>query len=473
METGKILKWNDELEVINPDRLMALKRKIDGRLIIKDDDDYDNSRMVWNGMIDRSPAIIVKCKNEHDIQETLKFATENEVVVTVKGGGHHVAGGAVCDHGLMIDLSDMNAVTLDEENKQVSVQGGATWGEVDQVTQAKGLATPGGLVSDTGVAGLTLGGGLGWLRRKYGLACDNLVSAEIITANGDRITADNDQNADLFWAIKGGGPGFGIVSTFNFRLYQVGPEVMSCIVFYPARLTGEILRYYRSNAAALPPEASITLIYGSIPENEPFPEKHFGEDFILIAGMYAGAAEEGEKVFAPYRKFGEPIADFSGLMPYTELQQFFDEDYPKFDLNYYWKSLFFDEVTDEVIEKFIELGKSRPSPLSTVDIWLLGGAIDKVKPLETAYAHRGAQHLLGIESNWEKKQSDSLNIEWTRKAIENFLPLSGGSSYVNFEDIEEKSQKMAGGKNFEKLQAIKKKYDPKALFSHYSRATAS
>ncbi len=441
----------------------ALRNRISGNVLVNGDPGYDEARRVWNGMIDRKPGIIVQCKNVTDIQKAVKFANEYGILITVKGGGHHVAGSAVRDKAVMIDLIEMQDIDLDVKNKRAMVQAGATWGMVDAVTQKEGLAVPGGLVSTTGIAGLTLGGGIGWMRRKYGLACDNLLSAEIITADGDLVTASASSHPDLFWAIKGGGGGFGVVSNFEFRLHEIGPQVMACLVFYPASAAKKVLKFYRSKAIGLPEEVSLLLIYGSVPETDPFPKNQYNEDFILVAAMYSGAVKEGEQILQPFREIDNPIIDLSGPISYIELQSFFDEDYPKGKMNYYWKSLYFDELSDKAINKFIELGKNRRSPLSTVDIWLMGGAIDSIEPEDTAYPHRKANHLLGIESNWTKDLSDAQNISWTKKAINEFLPLSGGRSYFNFEDTEEKII-WTGGVHQDKLQSIKKNCDKSGIF---------
>lgn len=464
MEEPELLRKDGKKISIPPEAIEDLHNRLTGKVLLKGDAGYNKARSVWNGMIDRKPGIIARCMTESDIQHTLRFAEKFEIPVTVKGGGHHVAGSAVRDAGLMIDLAGMNAIDLDVKAKRVKVQGGATWGEVDAITQEHGLAVPGGLVSTTGIGGLTLGGGMGWVRRKYGLACDNLIEAEVILSNGKKVLASETSNPDLFWALRGGGGGFGVVSTFEFRLREIGPEVMCCLVFYPATAAEKVLGFYRDKAADMPLELSLLLIYGSVPGQDPFPQERYGEDFILVAAMYPGAVEEGKSILQGLRELANPIIDLSAPMPYIALQSFFDEDYPKGELHYYWKSLYFDELSNEAINKFIALGKSRPSPLSTVDIWLLGGAIDKVKPEDTAYPHRGSKHLLGIESNWKKDQSNPENINWTKKAIEEFLPLSGGRSYLNFEDTNEKNSIPAGA-HLEKLINIRKRYDEAGLFT--------
>ncbi len=282
----------------------------------------------------------------------------------------------------------------------------------------------------------------------------------MMTAQGKLLKASEQSNPDLFWALRGGGGNIGIVSSFEYRLREAGPKVMFCLVFYPAEAAKKILRFYRESS--LPPEVSALILYGTVPGEEPFPQKWQGEEAVIFAAMYAGSTEKGEEILYPFRELATPIVDFSDVMNYTEVQMFFDEDYPKNGLNYYWKSLFFDELTDEAIDKYIELGKSRPSPLTTVDIWGMGGAVDKVGHTATAYPHRNAKYLLATESNWEKSGSDEENVRWTKNAIEEFLPLSGGKSYLNFEETEQMQN--PHGDHQKRLKEIQQKYDPEGLF---------
>lgn len=464
MESIKYLTPEEVIESLRDEEIREFKSAHKGVVLLPPDKEYEDTRKVWNGMIDRKPSMIAKCSDTEDIQIALKFADKHKMRVSVRGGGHHVAGSAVRDNGMMIDLSEMKNIHVDLQNKTVSTEPGVTWGELDTQTQKYGYSVPGGAVSTTGVAGLTLGGGLGWLRRKYGLSCDNLLSAEMVTAKGEVLKVDQNSHPDLFWAIKGGGGGFGIVSSFRFKLHAVGPEVMVCLVFYPASETNKILKFYRDRAPSLADEVSSFLIYGTTPPAEPFPEKDHGKEYILFAGMHAGTTEEGEKVFQPFREISQPMLDLSEPMNYVDLQTFFDEDYPKHELNYYWKSLLFDDLSDEVIGKFIELGKTRPSALSTVDIWHLGGAIDTIKHEDSAYPHRNSNYLLGVEANWEKNEPNEQNIAWARQAVEKFRFLSSGHSYLNFEDEGVEDIKTAQGRHHQKLKDIKKKYDPGKLF---------
>jgi hypothetical protein len=465
MDNLKILSNKKTVKPLSEKEVSEFRNQLRGSLLLPGESGYEEARRVWNGMIDRRPAFIVQCLNSEDIQASLAFVRNHGIQITVKGGGHHVAGSAVCDGGLMLDFSKLNEISVDVDSKKIEVGAGATWAELDIKAQKKGLAVPGGVVSTTGVAGLTLGGGIGWLRRKYGLTCDNLLSAEVLTANGEKIIASKQQHTDLFWALQGGGSGFGIVSSFKFQAHQVGPDVFFSPVFYPATEAENILKAYREISCSMPNEVSTFLIYGTVAEQEPFPEKWHGEDFLLIASMYSGKGEEGKKVLQPYRELGTPIADLSGSMPYTSVQTFFDEDYPKQELHYYWKSVMINELSDPAIDKFIELGRNRPSPLTTVDIWQLGGKIDQVPHSGTAYPHRKAKHLIAVESNWEKNQPDKKNIQWTRNAIKELLNFTEGSSYLNFEDAEVKDVQWARGSHDKQLEEIKNKYDPERILS--------
>ncbi len=458
-----LTRENNSVE-LPENNLRKFKQNFSGKLLFAGDKGYNEARTVWNGIINRHPAIIAQCRSRNDIQAAVNFARENNLLLSVKGGGHHVAGGAVCNQGLMIDLSEMKKVTPDFENKSLKAEAGATWGDVDTATQKRGMAVPGGLVSTTGIAGLTLGGGLGWLRRKHGLSSDNLQSVKIVTADGNLLTVNNHSHSDLFWAVRGGGSGFGIVASFEYKMHKIGPDVMICMVFYPIEEAENVLKFYVKHSEKIPHETSVLMILGTIPQGHHYPEEWHGKNFILVAAMYAGDLKEGEKILKPFRELGKPITDMSGPMKYTEMQTFFDDDYPKKELNYYWKSLFFDDLSDDAIAKIIELGKSRPSSLSTVDIWQMGGAIDEFSKIKTAFPHRGAKHLLGVESNWRGEVTNEVNIQWTKNAISNFMPLLGGNSYINFEENDKANLKNALGKHYEKLQSIKNKYDPEGVF---------
>ena len=452
---------------IDDEQIEQFEASLHGALIRPDDPDYDDARAVWNGMIDKRPALIARCAGVADVISAVAFARENDLLVAVRGGGHNVAGTAVCDDGLVIDLSEMTGVWVDPETRTAWVQAGATWADVDHETQAFGLATPGGVVSDTGVAGLTLGGGIGHLRCKYGLSCDNLRSIDVVTADGQYLTANADENEELFWGLRGGGGNFGVVTGFEFELHPVGTEVATCLVFYPGDRLSEILRAYREFATSAPDEISTLVFAGELPDEELFSAETVHEQKFAIMGCYAGPAAEGEQALAPLREFADPLADVSGVMPYAEFQQLLDEEYPD-GMRYYWKSLYLDGLSDTAIDRIAYWADAAPSPLSTVDVWQLEGAITDVDVEESAFAGRHAPFLLGVEANWEDPKTDEVNVEWVRDCLDDMRQFSDGSVYLNFPGFHEGGDDMIRttfGSAYERLVALKDEYDPTNLFS--------
>ena len=438
-----------------------------GTLLRVEDTDYNEARSLWNGMISKKPALIVRCANVDDVVKAVDFARENELLVAVRGGGHGVAGSAVCEGGLVVDLSSMKSIQVDPGRRTVRAEGGVTIGELDKETQTYGLATPMGVVSETGIAGLTLGGGIGWLRRKHGLSCDNLLSVELVTADGRLLKASESENPDLFWGIRGGvGGNFGVVTSFEYRLHPVGPEVMFCLVFHDGKRMEEALRFYREYAQAASEEISSFVICGTVPSEEPFPEEAHGDPYVLFGALYAGEVEEGERATRPLREFGDPLVDFSGPMPYVEVQSMLDADYPDGG-RYYWKSLYLNSLDDEAIACIVEHTSRRPSEIATVDVWHMGGAISRVGTKESAFGGREAPFLLGVEANWEDPEHDEANISWARVCVEDMRSFSGGGEYLNFPGFLEGGEdtlKATFGQNYERLVALKNEYDPTNLF---------
>jgi FAD/FMN-containing dehydrogenase len=416
---------------INKDRLDAFKAAFSGPVITPRDSQYEQARRVWNHMIDRRPAVIAQCKHPSDVATAIRFAKENALLIAVRGGGHNVAGYAVCDDGLVIDMSLMRGVTVDPENRRVRVEAGARWAGVDRATQPFGLATPGGEVSETGVAGLTLGGGVGYLRRKYGLSCDNLLSVELVTADGHLVTASPNQNEDLFWALRGGGGNFGVVTAFEFQLHPVGPEVFSINPFYPLSEADRLFRVWRAFTAEAPEEASTAFAIWSIPAHPDIPAHLHGADACLLDGMYSGAPENGETLFRSMRELDGQLLDFSGRIPYVEAQQAFDEFLPEGGL-YYWKSLFMDRISDEALQTIVSMSEKRPDPGILVIIRHLGGAIERVKPDATAFRNRTAQYMLSIDGGWTDPAASADNIAWIRHFWNVMQPFSNGGVYMNF-----------------------------------------
>lgn len=449
--------------------LETLARQVRGKLIQPGDAEYDAARAVWNGMIDRYPALIVRCALVADVVAAVHFARAHHLPLAVRGGGHNVAGHGTCDAGLVIDLSPMHMITVDPDRRVARVGGGATWGQLDAATQVYGLATPGGVFSDTGVAGLTLGGGYGWLRNQYGLSCDNLIGAEVVTAAGQVIWASETEHADLLWGLRGGGGNFGIVTTFEFKLHPVGPEVMFVFVFHDGRGDNmkQAIQFYRDYATSAPDAVSTLMACGVIPPDpHAFPEAIHGQPFVLFGGLYVGAVPEGQRILQPLRDFGEPLLDGSGVMPYVAVQKMFDHDYPT-GRRYYWKSLNLSRLDDEVIDRIVLHARQQPSPFSTTDIWHIGGAVTRVSATESAYNGRQAAFLLSPEANWDAPADDAVNIAWLRGLLADMEEFSDGSRYLNFPGFLEEGETLvrtAFGPQYERLVVLKNKYDPMNLF---------
>jgi FAD/FMN-containing dehydrogenase len=436
-----------------------------GELLRPGDTAYDQARKVWNGLIDKHPALIARCGGVGDVVDSVNFARENELLVAVRGGGHNVAGNAVCDGGLVIDLSPMKGIRVDPKRRTVRAESGATLGDLDRETQVFGLATPMGVVSETGIAGLTLGGGIGWLRRKHGLSSDNLLSVDVVTADGRFLTASENENADLFWGLRGGGGNFGVVTSFEYRLHPVGPEVMFCFVLYPGDRAKEVLSFCQQYVAEAPEEVSPVGVLGRVPPVEIFPESWHGEPMVALLAMYAGEAEEGERVLRPLRELGGAIADLSARMPYTVAQRVLDEDYPD-GWCYYWKSQNISGLNDEVIERLVTHAQAAPSHHSTVDVWYQGGAMSRTEASESAFGDRSAPIWIGVEANWENSQDDEANIVWARECVADMRRFSGGGAYLNFPGFFEEGDRLireAFGGNYERLVDLKNKYDPNNL----------
>jgi len=466
METIDIITLDDSSTSLDEAALIAFKQPLDGTVLIPGDEGYDVARRVWNGMIDRRPALIARCAGVDDVIASIRFAQAHHLPVAVRGGGHNVAGSAVCDGGLVIDLAPMHAVTVDPEARRVSVQAGATLGAVDQATQAFGLAVPLGVVTETGVAGLTLGGGLGWLRRKHGLSCDALRAVDVVTADGRLLHASETEHADLFWAVRGGGGNFGIVTRFEYELYALGPDVFMLTLIYPASEVPDVLRFMQRYMQQVPDEFSPIGVLGRVPPLDGVAEAYHGTPGLILVGPYAGPVDEGAWMLAPLRAFGTPIADLSGTMPFVEVQRFFDEDYPS-GARYYWKSLNLYDLPEEAVARLVALNAEAPSAHSTIDLWFQGGAMGRVAAEETAFGSRAAPYLLGVEGNWQDPTTDEANIAWVRRCIDALQPYSDGGMYLNFPGFLEEGEGLlhaSYGPNYERLVALKRTYDPANVF---------
>jgi FAD/FMN-containing dehydrogenase len=444
----------------------ALRGALDGQVITPGDAKYDEARKVWNGMIDKRPAAVVQCRNVGDVVASVGFARDHDLPITVRGGGHNVAGLAVDDGALVIDLSSMKEADVDADRGVVTIGAGATLADLDRATQEHGLATPLGLQSETGIAGLTLGGGMGWLRRKYGLSCDQLASARVVTAAGEVLTASETENADLLWGLRGGGGGLGVVTSFEYRIHPVGPEVMVAALFYPRSGAKEIFRAIEQYTKDAPEDVSPLAFLGTVPPADPFPPEWQGGPVVIVGAVHPGNPEEGERVLQPLRELGEPIMDLSGPMPYVQVQSLFDEDYPK-GWRYYWKSIHLSELSDEVLDRLIAHGEAAPSAHSTIDVWYQGGAMTRVGPTDTAFGDRSSPILIGAEGNWEDPADDVANIAWVREIVADMGRFPSGGAYLNFPGFLEEGDRLlreSHGPNYDRLVALKETYDPAHLF---------
>jgi FAD/FMN-containing dehydrogenase len=430
------------------------KASLHGELIRPDSGGYDEARTVWNGMIDRRPALIVRCAGLEDVQNAVRFARSYGLLTAVRGGGHNAAGFAVCDGGLVIDLSRMRGIRVDQEARTARAQAGATWGDFDRESQAFGLATTGGSVSMTGIAGLTLGGGLGWLMRSYGLACDNLLSVELVSAAGQVLTASPNENPDLFWGVRGGGGNFGVVTSFEYRLHPVGP-VLGGLLIHPLERARKVLQFYREFSESAPDELTVFAALMTTPDGIPV---------IGLALCYNGPLAVGEKTVHALRSFGPPLADQVGSMPYTAIQSLLDAAFPA-GLQVYWRSDFLQGLGDETLDMILSQFAKRTSPLSVMVIEQFGGAVSRVGREDTAFEYRDAPYNLAIISRWTDPGESDTHIRWARGTWEAMRPFASGV-YVNYlgEEGEGRVKAAYGPAKYERLVALKNKYDPGNFF---------
>jgi FAD/FMN-containing dehydrogenase len=438
-----------------------------GDVITPDHPEYESARRVWNGMIDRRPALIVRCADADDVSRAVRLATEHGLPLAVRGGGHNAAGTAVVDDGVVVDLSAMRAVRIDESGRTVHVQGGATWADVDRVTQPLGLATPGGVVSETGVAGLALSGGVSSQRRLHGMTIDNLVSAELVLADGRRVRAAADENADLHWAIRGGGGNFGVATSFELRLHDLGPDMFAVNVAYPVEDAARVLAGWRDAVAGAPDELSTVGLLWTLPVVPELPEHLRGRAYVGVAGMYAGDLAEGERVTRGLRELAEPLLDMSGTVAYVDMQRELDPYFPA-GLRYYWKALYLDGLPDAAVEQTVAWTRRRPSDRTLVVIRHCGGAIGRVDAAATAFGDRSSDWMLSIDSTWDDPADDERNIAWTRAYWDDAHRFSQqGKTYFNFPGLLEEGDaavRAAYGANHDRLARIKARYDPENRF---------
>jgi len=444
--------------------VQSLEGAFAGELIQPGNPRYESARRVWNGMVDRRPAMIARCADEGDVVAALRFARELGLPVAVRGGGHNVAGNAVCDDGVVIDLSAQKGIHVDPALRAVRAQPGVLLGELDRATQAFGLATPTGNVSLTGLAGLTLGGGLGWIARKHGPTCDNLIAADLVTADGDRVTASRDQNPDLLWGLRGGGGNFGVVTSFEYRLHPVGPQVIAGGMVHSFADAADVFRFFADFAAGAPDELSVMASTFPVPATPPFPPEAHGQLVTMLAVCYAGDLDAGEQALRPLRSFGRPLADLISPMAYTALQTGSDGAYPSGRHNY-WKSHYIGELTDGAIATIIEHAPLMKSPLSSFYLQHLGGAIGRGGAETAAFGHRDAMFDFAILTVWEDPAESAEHITWARDFADAMQPHSTGV-YVNNLGTEgtERVRAAYAPETYERLVALKQTYDPFNVF---------
>ncbi len=448
--------------------LTTLRADFHGEVLTSGDAGYDEARAVWNAMIDRRPTLIVRCRDAADVARAVTFASRHALPVSIRGGGHNVAGHAVADQGLMIDLSLMRDVKVDPDARLARVAGGALWADVDRATQAHGLATPGGLISDTGVAGLTLSGGIGWLRARHGLCIDNLVAAEVVTADGKLVTASAGENPDLLWALKGGGGNFGVVVSFTFALHPFGPEVMLAAPIYPLSAGAGPIRAWRDFLADKNDCVASLCEFATGAESDDFPPEFRGKRIYTLCCVYNGDAAEGEALLQPLRELGPLVTDYSGRMSYCELQTLFDTLMPAGDFRCYWKARYLTDLSDAMIDVALENGAAAPSDNTLSSLWNFGGATAAVPAEATAFGDRSMGWMYSLDGVWSDPADDARNIAWARAGWESAAPYAqAGRAYLNFpghgEDNAELTRSSFGA-NYRRLAAIKAKYDPQNLF---------
>lgn len=444
--------------------VLELGRRLSGRLLRPGDDGYDDARLIWNRMIDRRPALIARCAGADDVISAVRFAREHDLLMSVRGGGHNVTGHAVCDRGLMIDLSGMKTTRVDPERRVVAAGPGLTWKELDSATLRYGLGTTGGIISTTGVAGLTLGGGHGWLMRKHGLACDNVTSAAIVTADGRLLEASPEQNPDLFWGVRGGGGNFGIVTAFEFRLHRVGPQVLSGLVVHPFENAEAVLKEYRAAVAAAPDELTCWAVMRLAPPLPFLPAEWHGKPILALVMCHCGDLQAGEAAAARLRGIGRPIADAVAPHPFVGWQQALDPLLTPGARNY-WKSHDFIDLSDAAIAELLKAVRAIPDPECEVFIAHVGGAAGRVPTDATAFPQRSAHFVMNVHGRWRRKEMDQACIGWARALFDAAKPFASGTAYVNFMPGDEPERvEAAYGRNYRRLAEAKRRYDPTNLF---------
>ena len=446
--------------------LAGLRSQLRGRLLAPGDDGYDTARTLWNGMIDKRPALIVQPSGAADVADAVGFARDHELSLAVRGGGHNIAGTAVTDGGLMIDLSALKGVRVDPAARTVEVQPGCVWAEVDRETQAFGLAVPNGLVSDTGVAGLTLGGGFGWTTRRFGYTSDNLLGADIVTADGTLVRASAEENPDLFWAIRGGGGNFGVVTSFTFRAQPVGPEVLGGMMLFSMARAREVIAAFRRLTERAPDELASLLVLRRAPPAPALPEAIHGAPVAIVAVCWTGAVEDGERHLEPLRELGEPLADLVGPKPFTAVQSMLDASSPR-GRQYYWKSDYVDALTEPAAATMIANAEVMTSPQSAVLFMHLGGAANRLAEDHSATGPRDVGYVLNIQGAWLDPNEHDTHVRWVRDYWRAMRPFAKGRAYMNFFTADEGAERLREAyvpTTYRRLAEIKARWDPQNLF---------
>jgi hypothetical protein len=444
--------------------ITRLRAAVSGEVLQPGDDRYEEHRRIWNGSIDRHPGLIVRCAGVPDVQTSVRFAREHDLLTAVRGGGHSFPGHSTCDGGVVIDMSAMKGIRVDPDARSTRAEAGVLLGELDRETQRIGLAVPAGVVSHTGIAGLTLGGGTGWQQRKYGLTIDNLLSVDLVTAEGDHVTASEDENADLFWGVRGGGGNFGIATSFTFRMNPIGPQVMAGPVFWSMADTPKVLRFYRDWIADCPDEMTTIVFQRKLPDLATVPRDLVGRRFVGVVACYTGPLEAGEKVLRPLKTFGSPLLDLCEPKPFVVHQTMFDQSYPH-GCWYYVRSCDVAEMTDEVIDIAVEYGNRINSSMSSLALWQMGGAVARVGEDETAFHGRNAGFTFNINGNTETAEGFEAEREWAR-AYWSALAPHHTSVYVNFlmDEGEDRIRDAYGPAKYDRLKTLKRDYDSTNLF---------
>jgi FAD/FMN-containing dehydrogenase len=451
--------------VLGAATLKEFEDGLNGEMVKPGDGGYDEARSIWNGAHDARPAVIARCADASDVRHAVGFARSEGLEVAVRGGSHSIPGFSTVEGGIVIDLSPMKGIEVDAGGRTAVAEGGVIWGELDAATQEHGLATTGGLVSTTGVAGFTLGGGIGWLMRKHGLACDSLRSAEVVTADGQVLTASATENPDLFWALRGGGGNFGVVTSFEFDLHPVGPTVTAGPVFYPGDRAEEILRFYRDFARDLPDELTTFANLLTAPPAPFLPEEWHGKKLIALIGCYAGDPEEGAKAMQPLRDLGDPVADLVGPMPYVQIQGLVDALYPR-GTKAYMKAGYMRDLDDKAIETLVRYHQDATSPASEIHVHHFGGAVARADADETAYGERQAPYVLNIIAMSHEPGGLDTHIDWAHRLYAEIEPSLTGGAYINFlsSEGEDRVEAAYGAEKFARLRGLKDRYDPTNLF---------